>query len=158
MTLKNFMEKTVRSLGFTGYDSFLYKAVIGWLAGEGYLASEKEPEPDSDQRFVTPKGEAAGLREIRLQEAAPQSFIIRYLDNRFTLRQAVREWKSFFRYIMRQCPISDSWTERFRTEPLFTGNEAYAFLGFCFGAAIQKQQSGRSPVSGKTPACSTKRW
>lgn len=72
MTLKNFMEKTVRSLGFTGYDSFLYKAVIGWLAGEGYLASEKEPEADSGQRFVTPKGEAAGLREIRLQEAAPQ--------------------------------------------------------------------------------------
>lgn len=72
---------------------------------------------------------------------AAQSFIIRYLDNRFTLRQAVREWKSFFRYIMRQCPISDGWKERFQTEPLFTGNEAYAFLGFCFGAAIQKQDT-----------------
>lgn len=77
---------------------------------------------------------------LRYPQAA-QSFIIRYLDNRFTLRQAVREWKSFFRYIMRQCPISNAWKERFQTEPLFTGNEAYAFLGFCFGAARQKQDS-----------------
>lgn len=72
---------------------------------------------------------------------AAQSFIIRYLDNRFTLRQAVREWKSFYRYIMWRCPISDAWKERFRTEPLFTGNEAYEFLGFCFGAAKQKQDT-----------------
>lgn len=75
MILKDFIAETVWSLGFTGYDSFLYNAVIGWLTEEGYLSFGEEPEADISQRIVTPKGEAAGLRETELHGNADAAIL-----------------------------------------------------------------------------------
>lgn len=69
---------------------------------------------------------------------AAQSFIIRYLDNRFTIRQAMRELGSFYRYILRRCPVSDTWGERFLEERLFGNAALYRFLNSCLGGAGQK--------------------
>lgn len=66
MTLKDYMQKTALSLGFTGYDLFLYRAANDWLVEEGYLASREEA--NSGRPIVTPKGVAAGLRETRSSE------------------------------------------------------------------------------------------
>ena len=74
---------------------------------------------------------------LRYPDAA-QSFIIRYLDNRFTLKQTVREWNSFCRYIAGQYPIPEGERERFRKEGPFVSADAYQFLGFCFGTAKQE--------------------
>lgn len=67
---------------------------------------------------------------------AAQNFIIRYLGNKFTLKQTVREWNSFCRYIARWYPVSGGESGH----NLFASAEAYQFLGFYFGDSKQEQK------------------
>ena len=69
---------------------------------------------------------------------AAQNFIVRYLDNAFTARQAMRELNSFYRYIVRRYPVPDGQRESFEKEYLFDAAAAYRLAGFYPGGTRQK--------------------
>ncbi|MCI8888254.1 MAG: ATP-dependent DNA helicase RecQ [Hungatella sp.] len=79
---------------------------------------------------------------------AVQSFILRYLDNRFSFKEALKELNSFSRYIVRRYPVLDSQRERLLEEYLFGSAAAGRFLGSCFGTAQPKQDTCRRELLG----------
>ncbi len=64
---------------------------------------------------------------------AAQNFILRYLENQFTMGQIRRELDSFYRYVAGHYRIPAPERERFLKTHLFTGADGERFLGPCFG-------------------------
>ncbi|MCI8416529.1 MAG: ATP-dependent DNA helicase RecQ [Lachnospiraceae bacterium] len=69
---------------------------------------------------------------------AAQNFIIRYLDNKFSIEQAIRELDAFYKYIVQHYQISDVQREGFLEEHLIGGAAACRFLSSSFGQEQQK--------------------
>ncbi|MCI8416521.1 MAG: hypothetical protein HFI33_03270 [Lachnospiraceae bacterium] len=120
-TMRTRMAKIVYSLGFTGWRPFLYKAATEWMTQEGYLELGETSAHSSqkDIPFITLKGKAIGLLEVKQQEGGAlvflcsekcQDFLQGNMDKIMALEQ--RQWEPFLNCLTSEWHAGFSYLEK----------------------------------------------